>query len=73
MNWLLVPEFASVALTDVRRTEGNPKLPTAKSVKDLLNQGSFYSEIDAALALINAKNVQIKTALKASAVRHTQL
>lgn len=33
VSWFLVPEFASVALTDVRRTEGNPKLPTAKSVR----------------------------------------
>lgn len=41
VNWFPVPEFASVALSDVRRTEVNPKLPIAKSVRELLNQDIF--------------------------------
>lgn len=46
-------EFASVAVNDVMRTEVNLKLPIAKSVRELLNQNLFHSEIDGPLALIS--------------------
>lgn len=73
VNWF--PEFASVALSDARRTEVNPKVLTEKPVRELLNQDIFCSEIDVALALISQckKCPDKKGALKASAVGHTQL
>lgn len=48
-----MPQFASVAVDDVKRTEVNLKVPTAKSVRELVNQNLSHSETDDALALIS--------------------
>ena len=69
-----MPEFASVGVKDVKRTEVNLKLPIAKSVRELLNQNLFHSEIDDMLALISQfQKFPDKTALKASSAGDRQL